>query len=191
MSNILKKMSIAAMGCKPVVVRDSQYAPDKNIKLATVYGRASGTKSGENRSGNSEIWTALIGSFEGMNVQAGSPGYGKLYSSGMLFLPGGSQEIIEGALANGGLDAAVDFAFEIYARHDEKSPVGYRYQVASLQPPSVTDDLAHLRKIALPAETRAQIEAPAPPEVKEPEPEPASAPTTAEIALQKASRKGK
>lgn len=168
----IKKMSVAKLGCDPKIARDSQYAPGATVKdaqgntvpsplagkmvpLCRIWGRASDTKSGENRSGNSEIWTALVGEFEGVCIQEGD-GFptDKLFESGMVFLPGGIQELIEGAVINAKAasndNATVEFAVEILSAYDDKSPVGYRYYGKNLRPPAATDNLASLRQLVQP-----------------------------------------
>lgn len=169
MSTILKKMSIKALGCDPKEAREKKYAPGATIKqengtltpsdvagkkipLCIVYGRASGIKSGENRSGNSEIWTALTGEFVGVRTQVMSddtPETDLQFTSGMLFLPGGIQETIEGAMDNAGEGGVVEFALEIMCGYDE-SQIGYKYFGRNLKPPAATDDLAHLRGLIQP-----------------------------------------
>lgn len=168
----LKKMSVKSLGCDPTEARQKEYAPGamiagpndaagnptkvpsvkagKKVPLCVIGGRASGTKSGENRQ-TGDVWTALTGRFEGVVIQAGD-GFktGEVYESGMVFLPGGIQEAIEGALETAGEGGSVDFAIEITSGYDETSPVGYRYYGRNLKPPSASDDLAAIRAVMQP-----------------------------------------
>lgn len=168
----LKRMNVKQLGCDPLEAREKKYAPGatievlnadgtksiqvspfagKRVPLCVIGGVASGTKSGENRSGNSEIWTALTGTFEGVCIQEGE-GFptGNVFESGQVFLPGGIQEAVEGALENAGEGASVEFAIRLYAVWDDKSPVGYRYLGENLKPPSAHDKLAGIRQLMQP-----------------------------------------
>lgn len=173
MSNFVKKMSIKAIGCDPTEARQKVNA-DKIIDLCVIYGRAAGVKNGENRQ-TGDIWSALTGRFEAVNLQTTDESK-RNWNSGMVFIPGGIQEAIEGAIAAGGEKTVIEFAMKISAKYDEKSPVGYVYLGSSMKPPAESDELSELRKLASEVPVK-QIAAPAP--VAEPTPAPAPAPVPA------------
>jgi hypothetical protein len=139
------KLSIKALGCDPRLPRDV-----KQQLLCRIWGKAGSLKVGENRT-TGDVWTALQGRFEGVNVQEGSDDYGKQLASGKLFLPGGIQDTIEAALheienTSGGTEsAAIIFALEIYSV-TANNPIGYSYLAKNLVPNQKQDELAELRK---------------------------------------------
>lgn len=187
-ATFVKKMSVAALGCDPKEARQNKYKPGsvntdgtpnplagKKVPLCIIYGRATGTKSGENRQ-TGDVWTALTGTFEGVCIQEG-PDFktGEVYTSGMVFLPGGIQEAIEGALEGAGENGSVEFAIKLFAGFDEKSAVGYRYYGMNMKAPAATDDLAGLRSL-MQSQTTAQIAAPVPDAAPDSAPVPDAAP---------------
>lgn len=186
-ATFVKKMSVKALGCDPKEARQNKYKPGSvnqdgtpnplagtKVPLCIIYGRATGTKSGENRQ-TGDVWTALTGTFEGVSIQEGPDFKHELMASGMVFLPGGIQEAIEGALEGAGEGGAVEFAIKLYAGYDESSAVGYRYYGQNMKPPTAADDLAGLRSL-MQGQTTAQISAPTAPVTEE---KPAPAPTPA------------
>ena len=74
----LTKMSVKGLGCKPV-------GSDTPTPLCQILGKASGTKTGENKA-TAQIWTALSGQFMGVNMVTGEQ-----FRSAKLFLPSGSR----------------------------------------------------------------------------------------------------
>jgi len=152
------KLNIKALGCDPRL--------DKNVArklLCRIYGTAQGLKHGEDGSG--KVWTALVGNFEGVNIEEGSDDIGVVVRSGKLFLPEGIQGLIEGAIkeientAGGKEEASVTFALEI-ASIRAQNPIGYSYAAKNLAPVKKEDPLGELRKLIGPPPPKA-IPAPA------------------------------
>jgi len=149
MAQFLKKMNLKSMGCDPSAARRLPNDNDK-MEIAVIGGIATGTKSGENRSGNSDFWTALQGTFEGVVLQTGEGiPTGTVYTSGLCFLPGGFQDLIEGQLAGSDGAMQVQFALKIYAQRSDKGSgaIGYRYLAEALQKPSAHDAMAPIRAL--------------------------------------------
>lgn len=155
---IVKKISLKTLGCDATVARDSRYKPGavdadgkplptagQRIDLAVIYGRANDTLTGESRIDDS-IWTALLGSFEGVCLQVG-PDFptNMVFQSGRLFLPPVVHELVVGALKNCKDGDNVEFAFKLSAAWDE-GKIGYRYFATSLIDAKPTDDLASVRQ---------------------------------------------
>lgn len=145
-SSFVSKLSIKALGCDP------RLAKGVNAQvLCRIFGMAQGLKHGEDKnSGN--LWTALQGSFEGINAQEDSDDFGKVLRSGKLFLPAGIQDVVEGAVrqiensAGGAETAAVTFALEIRSVK-AANPIGYSYEARSLTPTVKTDPLTEMRNM--------------------------------------------
>lgn len=163
---ILTKMAVKALGCNP---RNPPKEKGAMKLLCRIYGEASDYATREDtRTG--QLHTNLVGEFEGVNVEEGSPEYGKCFRSGKLFLPSGIQETVEKMVAvvkknpNAG---AVRFAIEIYSV-DSTNAIGYSYAARNLTPkgPETVDAMAEIRKLLPPVGAVPQIEAPKEP-VKE------------------------
>lgn len=151
MATLLKKMSVKEVGCDAKVARDSMYKGEP-VPLCVIYGRATGIKTGENRT-TGDPFSKLIGNFEAVCMQKDPNDSNKyptnqVFQSGALFLPGGLQDMVEGALGD---NAAVDFAFEILSVVDPTTTIGYKYVGRNLKPPAVTDDMQYLRKLLPPS----------------------------------------
>ena len=142
--NFVGKLSIKALGCDPRLPRDVSAQV-----LCRIYGKAQGLKHGEDKV-RGDVWTALQGTFEGVNIQDGSPKYGQTLQSGKLFLPAGIQDVIEGAVreienSSNAETASVVFALEISSVKAE-NPIGYSYQAKNLVArPAAKDELSELR----------------------------------------------
>ena len=135
MVKMLPKLSLKGMGCEPRAAATSETP----VELATIFGVATKIKMGED--GKGDVWTALIGQFEGVNLQTG-----EVFQSGKLFLPSGIQELIEEAIGN---NEGVEFAFKILSVK-ASNPIGYSYQAETLTPPKEKDNLSHLRSLVAP-----------------------------------------
>lgn len=148
--NVLRKMSMKTLEVQDAAkeVRTTK----QTIKLARVYGVANGVKQVQTDMG---LANALIGQFEGQNLSTGA-----IYRSTKLYLAGGADETIIAALAGNEDSKGVQFAFEIAAQPDEKSSIGYRYQIVSLLKPADNDVLSSIRTALPGAEEKKQIEAP-------------------------------
>lgn len=121
----LSKMSIKALGCKPV-------ASDEPTPLCTIFGKASSLKSGE--APNGSVWTALVGNFMGINLATN-----EVYRSSKLFLPEGIQDGIADQIKTEGFEGEVKFAYTIRSVKG-KSPVGYIYQAMAVIDTEVQND---------------------------------------------------
>lgn len=162
MAVYINKMSVKALGARPnAVVAEGAPSP---YPLVRIFGRANGIKTGEDTTGN--VWTALTGSFEGINLQNGES-----FRSGKLFLPGGIQEVVESAVqeiaaaAKAGKqtdDLSIVFGLEI-ASVRATNPIGYSYQAMNLIKTEKSDELSELRKAISSIPTRGTVPAlPAP-----------------------------
>lgn len=143
--SFVSKLSIKALGCDPRLPKDVSAQI-----LCRIFGTAQGLKHGEDKnSGN--VWTALQGSFEGVNAQDGTEEFGKILRSGKLFLPAGIQDVIEGAVREientktGAETPNVVFGLEIRSVK-ASNRIGYSYEARSLMPVTQQDALAQLRE---------------------------------------------
>jgi hypothetical protein len=138
----ISKMSVKGLGCNPRQAAAQKEGEEKPVKLCLIYGKASGLKHGEDKSGS--IWTALSGDFKGVNLENNQE-----FRSGKLFLPGGIQDTIEAPLLvaenDGGKSVVIEFALEIRAVK-ASNPIGYSYQAVSLIAPVEANDMATLEK---------------------------------------------
>ena len=135
----LPKLTIATLGTVPARAK----AEKKRVHLARIMGVATDTKSKTDQAG--EPILALIGSFEGTNVETGLSA-----TSSVLYLPGGIQEVIESAVDGRaqGDKAGVPFALDIFSKPDNNK-AGYTYDVEFIEKPTGTvDPLAAIREKA-------------------------------------------
>lgn len=153
---VLGKLSIATMNCKP----KRAHKDVDNIKtpLARIMGTASGLKSAVDQRG--EPVFGLTGSFLGINIaeglQAGQDGkdadFGQ-YRSGVLYLPGGIQELIQAPLEKALNDpdkavansAAIEFAMDLFAI-PANNPAGYSFVATLLGEAAQADPFANIRQ---------------------------------------------
>lgn len=133
---LITKMSVSKLNCIPSACKTI----DKPVRLCVIFGQATGIKQGEDTS-RGQIWSALVGSFEGVNLQTG-----EVFRSGKLFLPGGIHETVEAAVrAISGQDGmSVKFGLELRSVKDT-NPIGYSYQAINLIPAEAGDELSPLR----------------------------------------------
>lgn len=172
--NIVAKLSVKEIGCNPKVASAKEEGDKTAVILCRIFGVATGLKSKEDtvRGG---VTTAIIGEFEGVNLQEGNTNHGKTFRSGKLYLPAGIQEMVESAVSQVEKDGgSVEFALEIRAVR-ATNPIGYSYQAVPLIKPRENDALSALRasitaQALPPAPAPAQLPAPA---AKKPEPVPA------------------
>ena len=116
-----------------------------------VMGVATGIKTGESDKGP---WTALLGSFQAINMETGDT-----YRSGVCFLPNIMLNLVTPRLLEKE-SKAVEFAFNIGVKADEKSATGYVYIAEPIFETAENDPLEMLTK-KLPApkgDKAAQIE---------------------------------
>lgn len=113
-------MTIATLGCKPklvTVLDDKQLAAiNGRVFLARIMGTARGLKLATDTSGNPVF--GLTGQFLAMVRDTGG-GPDKEFQSGVLYLPGGLQEMVQSPL-EAGIDGgdkatAISFALDLFA----------------------------------------------------------------------------
>lgn len=146
-ANILPKMSLKTIGCKP---KEVATAESGRLQLARVYGLADGSRFVADDKSVTGSYTFFTGTFEAVNLQDG-----EIYRSSKLFLPGGISEMFEKEVAKAKKDdpnAELQFAFEIRAKRDT-NPIGYSYEAQALRKIETNDPLAAIRgaMLALPA----------------------------------------
>lgn len=145
MSNIITKMTVKGVGANPSKAK----AENRKVPLARIFGTAAGVVHKVDNRG--EPITGITGNFEGVNLETG-----EVYSSGVLYLPGGIHEMLLNAVDQGEEDAkgkptynSVQFAFDISAV-PATNPIGYSYEATQLIEASKADPMAELRA-SLPA----------------------------------------
>lgn len=143
MTSILKKITIKTLGFGVKDIRKlAESGKGEPMTVARIFGRASGTKTGESDNGP---WTSLSGQFKAVNAVDG-----KEYMSGNLFMPDVAMDLVAPALAGEG-DPVVDVALDILVVEDESSVVGYQYQAQfHIQPETAGID-AVIEGLAMPA----------------------------------------
>lgn len=130
---IVKKLSIKGiLGRKPKVPEDG-----KVNWLVQFIGVATGMKTGSSNFGE---WTALTGSFQGVNMETGD-----VMRSGMCFMPDVALNLITPALGQKDTKG-IEFAFNIGVKADEKSTIGYVYVAEPVLEASENDPLEMLTK---------------------------------------------
>lgn len=132
---IEKKLSVRIiLGSKPMVPTDDKGKPLPGVKwLVEAMGIATKVRVGLDQQG--EPTTGLQGTFRMMNSETG-----ELAQAGICYLPGVVQNLIEGQLAGEGAKA-VEFAFRIGIKYDEKSATNYVYVAEPLMEVSESDPI--------------------------------------------------
>ena len=127
--------------------------PDEHIDLYTVYGIATGVRTGESTFGP---WNSLTGSFEAVRV-----GDGEVFASSQCFLPEPMNGIIAGQLGQDESPQGIQFAVMVGVKPADTA-TGYEYTTSPLMKPSENDALSSMRDIvkALPAASKKQLPAP-------------------------------
>lgn len=115
-------------------------APESDKYLATVYGIARGTQSGESQNGP---WTCLTGTFEAHTHD------GRKLAAPKVFLPDPLNSSLAEQLADENVES-IQFAVDVYIVPSDV-PIGYEYRTKTKVDPSGADPLADLRRQALPA----------------------------------------
>ena len=127
-TSILTKMTVSTMSCNPGEAK----AKNEKVLVARITGTASGIKAAVGKDGDPV--TGLTGEFYGAAMQSG-----KVFQSGVLYLPSGIAELLISAVEGDGELGAdkrpiynqVEFAFDIFAV-PAKNPIGYSYEAKSL-----------------------------------------------------------
>lgn len=137
---ILTKLTLKGIGCVPEVAKVEK----KEVALAHLYGIASGTTV--KKAPNGDVFIGITGEFEAVNLADG-----KVFRSGIIYLPGGIHESLVAALVPGadGKVSPVDFGIEIMSRPDS-NPIGYGYAARELVKVERADPLAKMRALIAP-----------------------------------------
>ena len=145
------KITISNLGCIPAAaVVEGQSSP-----IARIYGIANGIKTVVDKN-RGEVFEAITGSFEGVNTKTG-----KVYQSGVLYLPSGIHGLLESAVKGEFHPEVKNEAGEVTRKgyHDfndvrfamelsvvkAKNPAGYSYEAKSLVPAVKDDPMAAIR----------------------------------------------
>lgn len=145
----LPKMTVATLGTVPARAK----AEKKRVHLCRIIGSATGTKLKTDQAG--EPIVAVIGNFEGTNVETGA-----VAQSSVLYLPGGIQETLESAIdGREDKNAAVPFALDVFSKPDNNK-AGYTYDVEFIQKPQGRlDPLEALRQATAEAKPLESVKA--------------------------------
>lgn len=148
----LGKMTIATLGTKPKVITvmsDKQLADNKNRAfLARIMGTARNTKMAIDTNGNPVF--GLTGEFL---AQVTDPDNGTVeeYTSGVLYLPGGLQELVQSPLEKaideaGGKSVGISFAMDLFSvKATNKAGYSFAADLAGDKDPTVADPFAAQR----------------------------------------------
>jgi hypothetical protein len=140
MTEAKKSITLVTKLSMKTVCNGSPDAPKKDEppkKLARFYGIATGVKTGESAMGP---WTALLGSFRGINFDTG-----EMFQSGKCFLPNVALNMITPQLLKSE-NQGVSFAFDISVRRDETSATKYIYTADPIMDAEESDPLEMLTK---------------------------------------------
>jgi len=136
--NIVSKLSLKTIDC------DNTRGKKERVHLARIFGIASGIKVAKGQNG--EPVYGVTGDFRGINIE--KPG--DTFQSGILYLPGGINEMLLAAVDTGEVDAKdkpvyreVQFAFDIFAK-PSSSPAGYQFEATPVIDAKETDVMAEL-----------------------------------------------
>ena len=140
---LVKKItSRDVMGNLKEVIRESGKANGETVPLFTIVGQVIGHSAGESQYGP---WVKIKGRFRATNKVSGD-----VYNSSVAMLPDEAMDPLLAVLAIDGA-SSVDMAFDIGAKIDDSTAVGYVYEVTPLMKPSEDDPLARLEQSLLPA----------------------------------------
>jgi hypothetical protein len=154
MATIVSKMSVKTLKANPALAK----AENKRVFLCRIVGIAGGLVTKVDTRG--EPITGITGNFRGKNVVTHEE-----YESGVLYLPGGIQEMLENAVNKGELDKndkpiyeAVEFALDIYSV-PASNPIGYSYEAEPVFKAKEADPLSELMAKAEEARNLPALEA--------------------------------
>lgn len=132
--NLVAKITMKTLGVSP-----AKHATDKGAPIAVVMGMASGIKEVVDKV-RGDVYHALVGEFEAENLETG-----EVFRSGVLYLPAGIHDMVEGAVKKlQGESDFVQFALQINVIKSASS-AGYAYQAKSLIQNRQVDPLNDLR----------------------------------------------
>lgn len=143
---LLTKMSISTMRCNPSACKTvGKEGEGGEVPLARLVGKAGGIVEKVGKNGDAVY--GLTGTFRGINLQNG-----KVFTSAVLYLPGGVQEMILLPLDNaltgteenpGDPTSSIEFGFDVFS-YPAANPIGYSYSARDLFPAKRIDPLAAL-----------------------------------------------
>ena len=146
-TKLVKKItSRDVMGNLKEVIRESGKKNGETVPLFTIIGQVMGHSAGESQYGP---WVKIKGRFRATNKITND-----VFNSSVAMLPDEAMDPLLAVLAIDGA-SSVDMAFDISAKIDDSTAVGYIYEVTPLMKPSEDDPLERLQK-ALPAPAKAK-----------------------------------
>jgi hypothetical protein len=138
---LISKLSLTTIGTTGKLLAAAKVSDPSitRLKLATIYGQAFGIKIKTNKD-TGDVYESITGEFEAVNVINGN-----VYRSGILYLPDGIHQTVEGAVkALQNDNDSVTFALDIYAV-PSTSPAGFAYSAESLIKAKKVDPLEEMR----------------------------------------------
>jgi hypothetical protein len=123
------------MGNLKEVIRESEKKNGETVELFTIIGQVIGHSTGESTYGP---WVKIKGRFRATNKITGD-----IFNSAVAMLPDEAMDPLLAVLAIDGA-SSVDMAFDINAKIDDATAVGYVYEVVPLMKPSEDDPLERL-----------------------------------------------
>lgn len=172
--NVVARLNVKAIGCNRMEVAARQENDRSELLLCRVIGFVTALIFGTNEDESEYI--ALGGRFQGENKQASTDDFGKMFESGVCFLPPGMMENViascrkigivepektdkrskkvEKPLVNG---AELTFAIDIYVRRDSNAS-GITYVGHPLLEPTAHDPMVEIRKAIAATEAKLQAQ---------------------------------
>lgn len=136
--NIVSKLSLKTIDC------DNSRGKKERVHLARFFGIASGIKVAKGQNG--EPVYGVTGDFRGVNLEKPAD----TFQSGILYLPGGINEMLLAAVETGEVDAKdkpiyreVQFAFDVFAK-PATNAAGYQFEATPVIDAKETDVMAEL-----------------------------------------------
>lgn len=116
----ISKMNVKAIGGQPHDVLKDKTKP---VFCGRFFGICNGVKTKE--LANHSMMTVFLGAFRAEGPE------GELFESNRLNLPGSLADQMEAAV-RANAPAATDFAFDVFANFNDKSPVKYDYAIRAI-----------------------------------------------------------
>lgn len=136
---ILSKITAKGIGA------DAAKGKTGRVHLYRVYGKAGGIKVAEGKDGDAVY--GLVGDFRAINPEEPN----RVYQSGILYLPGGINEMVVQAVNTGNVDDKgrpvyneVKFAFDIFSK-PATNPAGYQFEAQAIVDAKETDVMIELQ----------------------------------------------
>lgn len=158
LDNNVSKLTVKTMGLQGIRAALLKTIGEK-VMLGRIYGQAKETKEKKRQGDSGELIIdhPIVGVFEGVNYETG-----EVFTSSILYLPGGFHEQLEQVLKSALDTDNVIFALEIGA---EKSTckAGFEWIARMIQKPATKDPLEEMRaKIAVIPKSKEALELAAP-----------------------------